>query len=115
MRHTRHYGMGNYMRLSLHVTYGEVRGLGWGGVSLHNFGLRLSCPRLPCYLRKTRLNPSAMFAIHVFHGRCVRLIVTFPGPSVSSLRAPMATAFELMQNATLVARYGNQFCKNELT
>ena len=30
MHRTRHYGMGNYMRLSLHMTYGEVRGLGWG-------------------------------------------------------------------------------------
>lgn len=57
-------------------------------------------------LPKARLNPLAMFAIHVFHGRFVRLIETLPDPSVRSLSPPMATAFELMRNMTLGgARY----------
>jgi hypothetical protein len=46
-------------------------------------------------LPKAHLNPLVMFAIHVFHGRFVRLIVTLPDPSVRSLSPPMATAFEL--------------------
>jgi hypothetical protein len=49
-----------------------------------------------------RLNPLVRFANDVFHGRFVRFIVTLPGPPMSSLRPPMATAFELTEGTTLV-------------
>jgi hypothetical protein len=78
----------------MHVSFNEMEGL-----------LSIDAIHIYAWLRKTRLNPLVRFAIHVFHGRFVRFIVTLPVPPVKSLRPPMATAFELTKGTTLGILY----------